>query len=57
VGSLKSRAGALHEYIERQIQERFEAEVEALVALLEERLEREEFLKVARIVMEAGEGR
>jgi hypothetical protein len=53
VGSLNKRAGALAEYIESQVQERFEAEVEALVDLLEKKLTREEFLKVARIVREA----
>jgi len=45
----------LQDYIERQVQERFEEEVEALVAILEQRLEREEFLKVARIVMEVAD--
>jgi hypothetical protein len=53
VGSLNRRAGALQEFIESQVQERFEAEVEALVDLLEEELTREEFVKVARIVREA----
>jgi hypothetical protein len=54
---LNKRAGALQEYIESQVQERFEEEVEALVDLLEEKLTREEFLKVARIVIEAGSER
>jgi hypothetical protein len=53
VGSLNKRAGALEEYIEGQVQERFEAEVEALVDVLERELTREEFVKVARIVREA----
>jgi hypothetical protein len=53
VGSLNKRAGALEEYIESQVRVRFEAEVEALVDLLEEKLTREEFLKVAHIVLEA----
>jgi hypothetical protein len=53
VGSLNKRAGALEEYVERQVQERFEAEVEALVDLLEQKLTREEFVKVARIVRKA----
>ncbi len=57
MGSLNKRAGALQEYIESQVQERFEAEVEALVDLLEEKLTREEFVKVARIVVEAGRER
>jgi hypothetical protein len=55
VGSLNRSAGVLQDYIERQVQERFEEEVEALVAILEQRLEREEFLKVARIVMEVAD--
>ncbi len=50
---MNKRAGALQEYIESQVQERFEAEVETLVDLLEEKLSREEFVKVARIVIEA----
>jgi hypothetical protein len=53
VGSLNKRAGALQEYIESCVQERFEEEVEALVDLLEEKLTREVFIKVARIVVEA----
>ena len=55
MGSLNRSAGVLQDYIERQVQERFEEEVEALVAILEQRLEREEFLKVARIVMEVAD--
>jgi hypothetical protein len=57
VGSLNKRAGALEEYIESQVQERFEAEVEALVDLLEAKLSREEFVRVAHIVREARSGR
>jgi len=53
MASLNKRAGALEEYIESQVQERFEAEVEALVDALERKLTREEFVKVARIVREA----
>jgi hypothetical protein len=53
VGSLNKRAGALQEFIESQVQERFEEEVEALVDLLEEKLTRKEFVKVARIVIES----
>jgi hypothetical protein len=52
VGSLNKRAGALAEYIEGQVQERFEVEVGALVELLEKKLTREEFLKVVHIVRE-----
>jgi len=57
VRSLERRVGALEEYINARVEERLEEEIEALVKLLEERLEREEFIKVARIVVEAGEGR
>jgi hypothetical protein len=56
MGGLNKRAGALEEFIESQVQERFEEEVEALVELLEEKLTREEFLKVAHIVLETREG-
>jgi hypothetical protein len=54
VGNLRRRTGALEEYINARVQERFEEEVAALVELLEERLEHDEFIKVARIVVEAG---
>jgi len=55
VGNLGKRVGALEAYINARVQERFEEEVAALVELLEERLEHDEFIKVARIVAEAGE--
>ena len=55
MGSLRRRTGALEEYIESQVQERMRLEVEALLDVLEAKLTREEFLKVARIVMETGE--
>jgi hypothetical protein len=55
VGSLKRRTGALEEYIESQVRERMRLEVEALVDVLEKNLTREEFIKVARIVMDSGE--
>jgi hypothetical protein len=55
VGSLHRRTGALEEYIESQVQERMRLEVEALLDVLESKLTREEFMKVARIVMETGE--
>ncbi len=56
MGSLNRRVGALEEHIEAQVQARFEEEVEALVGLLEQKLTREEFVRVARIVREAREG-
>jgi hypothetical protein len=55
MGSLHRRTGALEEYIESQIAERMRLEVEALLDVLEANLSREEFMKVARIVMETGE--
>jgi hypothetical protein len=55
VGSLRKRTGALEEYIESQVQERMRLEIEAMLDVLEEKLAHEEFLKVARIVMESGE--
>ena len=55
MGSLHKRTGALEEYIESQVEERMRLEVEAIVEVLEEKLTREEFLKVARILVEAGD--
>jgi hypothetical protein len=55
VGSLHKRAGALEEYIEGQVQERMRLELEVIMDVLEAKLTREEFLKFARIIMEAGE--
>ena len=52
MGSLEKRTGALEEYIESQVAERMRLEIEALLDVLEAKLTREEFLKVARIVME-----
>ena len=55
MGSLRERAGALEQYIESQVEERMLLEIEAMLDVLEAKLTREEFLKVARIVMESGE--
>ena len=52
MGSLGKRVGALEEYIESCVRERMRAEVEAMLDALEEKLTRDEFLKVARIVLE-----
>ncbi len=52
---LNRRVGALEEYIEGQVRARMEVEIEALLGLLEKQFTREEFLKVAQIVMESGE--
>ena len=51
MGSLNRRAGALQEYIESQVEERMLLEVEALIDVLEANLTREEFVKVARIIL------
>jgi hypothetical protein len=55
VGNLHKRTGALEEYIESQVEERMRLEIEAVLVALEAKLTREEFLKFARIVMEAAE--
>jgi hypothetical protein len=55
VGSTAKRIGALEEYIEGRVEERMREEIEALLDFLEARLAREEFIKVARIVAEAGD--
>jgi regulator of replication initiation timing len=57
VGSLHRRTGALEEYIESQVEERMRLEIEAMMDVLEEKLTREEFLRVARIVADSGEGK
>ena len=55
MGNLHKRTEALEEYIEGQVEVRMRLEVEAIVEVLEEKLTREEFLKVARILVEAGD--
>ncbi len=55
MGSLERRTGALEEYIESQVRERMHLEIEAILDVLEAKLTREELLKVARIIMEAGD--
>jgi hypothetical protein len=56
VGSLHKRAGVLEEYIQSQVEEGMRLEIEAMLSVLEEELTREEFLKVARAIMESGYG-
>ena len=53
MGSLKGRVEAFEAYIERRVEEEVKVEIEAVVEVLEERLTREEFLKVARVIVEA----
>ena len=55
MGSLNRRVGALEEYLESQVQARMEAEIEAMLDVLEAKLSREEFLRVARALMATGE--
>ncbi len=43
------------EYINQCVEERMRLEVEALLDFLEKHLTREEFIKVAQILAEAGE--
>jgi hypothetical protein len=50
MGSLDNRLRPLEEYIESRVEERMRLEVEAMLDVLEEKLTREEFLKVARII-------
>ena len=56
MGSLRERAGALEQYLESQVEERMLLEVESMLDVLEAKLAREEFLKVARALMERGDG-
>ncbi len=51
--SLKGRVEAFEEYIERRVEQELKGEIEAVVEVLEKRLTREEFLKVARVIVEA----
>ncbi len=52
--SIGRRVSALEEYINQRVEERMRLEVEAMLDVLEEHLTREEFTKVARIVVEEG---
>jgi hypothetical protein len=54
VGSRQRCTGALEDYIESRVEERMRLEIEAMLDVLEEKLTREEFIKVARIVVEVG---
>ncbi len=50
MGSLNGRARALEEYVERQVEERLEAELTTAFDRLEQHLTREEFIRVAQIL-------
>ena len=52
---LERRIGALEEdYVNQLVAERMRLEVEALLDLLEKRLTRAEFIKVARVIVNEG---
>ena len=51
---VERRVGALEDYINQCIAERMGQEVEALLDLLEKHLTREEFVKVARVIVNEG---
>jgi hypothetical protein len=53
MGSLNGRVRRLEEYVESRVEERMRLEIEAMLDVLEEKLTREEFLKVARIIVRA----
>jgi len=55
VGGLGKRVGALEGYVNARVEERLRLEIEAMLDVLEEQLTREEFIKVVRIVAEAGD--
>jgi hypothetical protein len=48
---MNRRVGALEEFVAAQVRARMEAEVEALLDLLEKHLTREEFLRIAQLVL------
>jgi hypothetical protein len=54
VAGVERRVGALEAYINQCVEERMRLEVEALVDLLENHLTRDEFIKVARIILDEG---
>jgi len=54
MGTLKGRVEAFEGYIQRRVEEELEREWEDVFRILEERLPREEFAKVVRILADAG---
>ncbi len=56
MASIERRVSALEEYVNQLVEERMKQEVEGMLDLLEEHLTREEFIKVARIVVEEKDG-
>ena len=51
MASIERRVSALEQYVNELVEERMKQEVEAMLDLLEKHLTREEFIKVARIVV------
>ena len=54
--NLDKRQSALEAYIETRVEEGVRRELEAALEILEERLPREEFVRVAQILAEMGGG-
>jgi hypothetical protein len=54
MASIERRVSALEEYVNQLVEERMKQEVEGMLDLLEEHLTREEFIKVARIIVSEG---
>jgi hypothetical protein len=52
MANIERRVSALEKYVNELVEERMKQEVEAMLDLLEEHLTREEFIKVAGIVVE-----
>ena len=55
MANIERRVSALEEYVNQLVEERMKQEVEVMLDLLEEHLPREEFIKVARIVVKEGD--
>ena len=55
MASIERRVSALEEYINQRVEERMRLEVEAMLDLLEKHLTRDEFIKVARVIVAEGD--
>ena len=54
MASVERRVSALEQYVNELVAERMKLEVEAMLDLLEKHLSREEYVKVARIIVDEG---
>ena len=54
MASIERRVSALEQYVNELVEERIKQEVEAMLDLLEKHLSRDEFVKVARVVVREG---